>query len=77
MFQIIAYIIFQLAGGPGLGGEGGGVRRVGDCGGETVPTLLDAESSERSMSLCPLGRSLYRSGEAIEGNIAVSQMLLT
>ena len=38
--QIIAYIIFQLAGSPGLGGAGGGVRRVGDCGEETVPTLL-------------------------------------
>ena len=35
----IAYVIFQLAGSPSLGGAGGGVRRVGDCKGETVPTL--------------------------------------
>lgn len=36
-------IIFQHAGDPrdpSLGGLGGDIRRVGDCGGETIPTLL-------------------------------------
>ena len=28
----------QLAGRPGLGGAGGGFRRVGDCEGGTAPT---------------------------------------
>ena len=50
-FQNIAYVIFQLARSPGLGGSGGGVRRVGYCEGETVPTLLVAEWGGTIMKL--------------------------